>query len=198
VNRRSFLKASSVALAGTALTPAIKGQKPSLASGRSVLPINRGWRYSPHLIQGGEAVDFDDSGLARVVVPHTNVRLPWHGFDEKVYEFVSLYRRRLKVPADTAGKRVFVDFEGVMTDSTVYLNGERLGEDKGGYTPFSFELTHHCVAHCAADVSPEHLCSPAQRTERSAFRGRGMHSGLGSWTRGWPPYAARRVAPCRQ
>jgi len=143
VNRRSFLKASSVALAGTALTPAIKGQKPSLASGRSVLPINRGWRYSPHLIQGGEAVDFDDSGLARVVVPHTNVRLPWHGFDEKVYEFVSLYRRRLKVPADTAGKRVFVDFEGVMTDSTVYLNGERLGEYKGGYTPFSFELTHH-------------------------------------------------------
>jgi len=143
VNRRSFLKTSSVALAATALTPAIKGQKPSLAVGRSVLPINRGWRYSPHLIEGGEAVDFDDSGFARVVVPHTNVRLPWHGFDEKEYEFVSLYRRRLKVPADAAGKRVFVDFEGVMTDSTVYLNGERLGEYKGGYTPFSFELTHH-------------------------------------------------------
>ncbi len=39
------------------------------------------------------------------------------------------------------GKRVFVDFEGVMTASTVYLNGHKLGEYKGGYTPFSFELT---------------------------------------------------------
>ena len=28
-----------------------------------------------------------------------------------------------------------------MTASTVWLNGERLGEYKGGYTPFSFELS---------------------------------------------------------
>jgi len=39
------------------------------------------------------------------------------------------------------GRRVFVDFEGVMTASTVWLNGHKLGEYKGGYTPFSFELT---------------------------------------------------------
>jgi beta-galactosidase len=38
---------------------------------------------------------------------------------------------------------VFVDFEGVMTASTVWINGERLGEYKGGYTPFSFDLTPH-------------------------------------------------------
>ena len=30
-----------------------------------------------------------------------------------------------------------------MTASTVWINGERLGEYKGGYTPFSFELTPH-------------------------------------------------------
>jgi len=30
-----------------------------------------------------------------------------------------------------------------MTASTVWLNGTRLGEYKGGYTPFSFELTPH-------------------------------------------------------
>ena len=37
----------------------------------------------------------------------------------------------------------FVDFEGVMMASTVWINGVRLGEYKGGYTPFSFELTEH-------------------------------------------------------
>ena len=30
-----------------------------------------------------------------------------------------------------------------MTASTVWINGTRLGEYKGGYTPFSFELTQH-------------------------------------------------------
>ena len=77
------------------------------------------------------------------MIPHTNVRLPWHGFDEKTYEFVSLYRRRFKLPPEARGKHVFVDFEGVMTASTVWINGVRLGEYKGGYTPFSFELTPH-------------------------------------------------------
>ena len=45
-----------------------------------------------------------------------------------------------KVPQ---GKRVFVDFEGAMTASTVWINGVLLGEYKGGFTPFSFELTKH-------------------------------------------------------
>jgi beta-galactosidase len=36
-----------------------------------------------------------------------------------------------------------VDFEGVMTASTVWINGVKLGEYKGGYTPFSFDLTPH-------------------------------------------------------
>jgi beta-galactosidase len=76
-------------------------------------------------------------------VPHTNIRLPWHSFDEKSYEFVSIYRRRFRLPASARGRRVFVDFEGVMTASTVWLNGVRLGEYKGGFTPFSFELTPH-------------------------------------------------------
>ena len=30
-----------------------------------------------------------------------------------------------------------------MTASTVWINGDRLGEYKGGYTPFSFDLTPH-------------------------------------------------------
>ena len=76
-------------------------------------------------------------------MPHTNIRLPWHSFDNKRYEFISTYRRRFSLPEAARGKRVFVDFEGVMTASTVWINGVRLGEYKGGYTPFSFELTSH-------------------------------------------------------
>ena len=54
-------------------------------------------------------------------------RLPWHSFDEKSYEFVSSYRRRFKLPAEARGQRVFVDFEGAMTASTVWINGAAAG-----------------------------------------------------------------------
>lgn len=119
------------------------GSQSTGSHGRLVLPINRGWRYSPKVVEGGHEIGFDDSAFDRVAVPHTNVPLPWHSFDEKTYEFISLYRRKFRLPAEARGRRVFVDFEGVMTSSTVWINGKRLGEYKGGYTPFSFELTPH-------------------------------------------------------
>ncbi len=143
MDRRNFLKTSGTALAATTLGSSTLAQSPSRSghAGRLVLPINRGWRYSEKMTEAAHAADFDDSSFERVTVPHTNIRLPWHSFPDKAYEFVSVYRRPLKVPAEAAGKRVFVDFEGVMTASTVWLNGHKIGSYRGGYTPFSFELT---------------------------------------------------------
>jgi beta-galactosidase len=148
MDRRRFLKTASTVIAGATLVPSVlQGDTAqggsSTTPGRIVLPMNRNWRYSRAFVEGGHATDFDDSKFERVVIPHTNVSLPWHGFDEKTYEFVSLYRRRFKLPPAARGKHVFVDFEGAMTASTVWINGVRLGEYKGGYTPFSFELTPH-------------------------------------------------------
>jgi len=111
--------------------------------GRLVFSMNRDWRFSRSAVADARKKDFDDSKFERVVIPHANTRLPWHSFDDKDYEFVSVYRRHFKLPPETRGRHVFVDFEGVMTASTVWLNGTRLGEYKGGYTPFTFELTPH-------------------------------------------------------
>ena len=141
MDRRDFLKATGSLIAGAAASPALaQGEAPR---GRMVFPINRGWRYSPAPGEAAHAPNFDDSAFARVTVPHANIRLPWHSFDEKLFAFVSLYRRRFRLPASLRGRHVFVDFEGVMTASTVWINGVRLGEYKGGFTPFSFELTPH-------------------------------------------------------
>lgn len=73
--------------------------------------------------------------------------LPWHGFDDKDYEFVSLYRRHFTMPPGLQGQRVFIDFGAVMTASKVWLNDQLLGDYRGGYTPFSFELTTHLNWH---------------------------------------------------
>src|ERR1700756_4194494 len=144
MDRRTFLQQTGTLIAGAALTPyALSENTDATAAGRLILPINRKWRYSRTVVEGGHDKSFDDSKFDQVIIPHTNIPLPWHGFNEKNYEFVSLYRRRFKLPPAAKGKHVFVDFEGVMTASTVWINGTRLGEYKGGYTPFSFDLTPH-------------------------------------------------------
>jgi beta-galactosidase len=148
MDRRDFLKTAGTLVAGATVSSGVTASSYAAESApathaRKVLPINRNWRYSPTNTPAAHARDFDDSHFTRVTVPHTNLRVPWHSFDEKSYSFVSIYRRRFHLPAEARGHRVFVDFEGVMTASTVWLNGEKLGEYRGGFTPFSFELTPH-------------------------------------------------------
>ena len=148
MDRRDFLKTTGTVIAGAtlahgALAESAQQASDSTAGGRLILPINRNWRYNPKFVEGAHDKTFDDAAFQRVVVPHTNIKLPWHSFDDKDYEFVSIYRRKFKLPPEARGKHVFVDFEGVMTASTVWINGVRLGEYKGGYTPFSFDLTPH-------------------------------------------------------
>ena len=141
MDRRDFLKATGSLLAGAAAAPA--AAQTATPASRTVASINRNWRFSRTPSDAARSPHFDDAGFERIAVPHTNIRLPWHSFDEKSFAFVSVYRRRFKLPPGQRGRHVFVDFEGAMTASTVWINGVRLGEYKGGFTPFSFELTPH-------------------------------------------------------
>jgi beta-galactosidase len=151
MDRREFLKSGGALAASATLSPRALHASSPKPSRRMMLPMNRGWRFMPNPVPEAHAVAFDDSHFTRVNVPHSNKRLPWHGFDSKEYEFVSTYRRAIRVPAEARGQRVFVDFQGVMLASTVWLNGKRLGEYRGGYTPFSFELTEH-LDHAGSNV----------------------------------------------
>jgi beta-galactosidase len=160
--RRDFIKAAGTVIAGSTLpVPTAFAVEHEIKS-RTILPINRNWRYHPSKVEGAHLATFNDTSFESIVIPHANVRLPWHSFDDKTYEFVSTYRRRFRYPAAAKGKRVFVDFEGVMTASTVWINGVRLGEYKGGFTPFSFELTEH-LHHDAENV----LVVQVDSTERA-------------------------------
>lgn len=145
LNRRSFIKTSSGAVAGLTLFPHVKtlNAQGYGASKRIVFPLNQRWLYSDRALPNGTSATFNDRSLQRVTIPHTNKLLPWHGFDDKDYQFISLYRRHFQLPAGLSDRRVFIDFGGVMTSSTVFLNGRRLGEFLGGYSQFSFELTPH-------------------------------------------------------
>lgn len=139
LNRRDFLAGATAA---GALLRASAQNRPAETESLRTYELSRNWLFGGKNSKGAFSATFDDSRWQRITLPHTNAVLPWHSFDDRAYEFVSTYRRHLRPLSSWKGKRVFLDFDGAMTASTVYLNGERLGDYKGGYTPFSFELTN--------------------------------------------------------
>jgi beta-galactosidase len=53
---------------------------------------------------------------------------------------VAWYRKSFELPASAKGQAKYLDFDGVMISSQVWLNGYFLGNHSSGYTPFRFEL----------------------------------------------------------
>ena len=51
------------------------------------------------------------------------------------------YRRTLEVPNKWGQKRVLLHFGAVDWDTTVWVNGKQIGNHKGGYDPFTFDIT---------------------------------------------------------
>lgn len=53
------------------------------------------------------------------------------------------YRREIEVPADWEGQRILIHFEAVDWEAKLFVNGESIGTHRGGYDPFSFDITEH-------------------------------------------------------
>jgi len=51
------------------------------------------------------------------------------------------YRKNFEMALPVKGKRIFIEFDGVMKYCRVYLNGQYLGEHEGGFNSFYFDIT---------------------------------------------------------
>src|SRR5690349_16901657 len=100
------------------------------------------------------AMAFDDSQWHELDLPHDwAIELPFQndpalrskGFYPlgKKYPATSVgwYRRVFDLPAEDAGKRITVEFDGVYREAMVVFNNFYIGRHTGGYDPFSFDLT---------------------------------------------------------
>lgn len=54
---------------------------------------------------------------------------------------IGWYRKSFTVPVADRGKKLYIDFDGVYMNSTVWINGHRLGNRPYGYASFSYDLT---------------------------------------------------------
>lgn len=67
----------------------------------------------------------------------------WNSQDDKLlyYEGTIWYRRLFEYIPENPANRIFIYFGAVNYEAHVYLNGKKLGQHTGGFTPFQFEIT---------------------------------------------------------
>jgi beta-glucuronidase len=75
--------------------------------------------------------------------PTLNVPGDWNSQDKKLfyYEGSVWYRTKFDVNKSAPDHRLFVYFGAANYEADVYLNGQKLGEHIGGFTPFAYEIT---------------------------------------------------------
>lgn len=142
----------------------VSALKTNAQNARLVTNLNFGWRFHAGDVIGAEAVDFNDRGWKIVNVPHDfQISQPWvapaqnekadnsdiasnvrsrlsaRGFKEMG---VGWYRKTITPGPELNGKRVLLDFEGIMLTGDVYLNGVRIGGTDYGYLGFEIDVTN--------------------------------------------------------
>lgn len=110
--------------------------------GRHVLNFNSDWGFYRGDLDNAQELDFDDSKFANVTLPHTMQLAKKHCPGANgVYQGVGWYRRYFTLDESYSNKKIQIQFEGVMTDSDVYLNGEKIYTRNGGYVGFTVDIT---------------------------------------------------------
>jgi len=106
--------------------------------------FNQGWLFGGRYARGAELPGHDDSGYARVTLPHTVTDLSWAEWDYLTWEHTWIYRKHFDgaaVGPEGQRARVLVTFDGVMTNAALVLNGRPVSAHAGGYLPWTAELT---------------------------------------------------------
>jgi len=107
------------------------------AQNRRVVSFNEEWKFQGQSVTGLALDEIID-------LPHT-----WNKFDAqeglKYYRGTGTYTKNFDVDESWANQRVFIRFEGVNIIAKVSLNGQEIGEHKGGYSAFCYEITDHVI-----------------------------------------------------
>jgi len=141
-----------------------------MAASRVTISFNDDWRFQKSDADGAEKADFNDAAWRTVTVPHDwSIEGP---FDEKnptggagafLPAGTGWYRRHFSAPPAWDGRRVFIEFDGVMANSDVWINGEHLGRRPYGYVSFRYELTGHLKSENVLAVRCDNSAEPASR-----------------------------------
>ena len=134
-----------LSLALLAASPLLTDWAPAFAApSRITINLNPAWRFisSTNETQPSRP-QFDDSGCQIVSLPHSLELIPANlsGFGDRG-RTVGWYRRDLQVQPEWRGKKLFLEFQGAMQKTALWVNGKPVGEYAVcGYDSFHFDIT---------------------------------------------------------
>ncbi len=109
---------------------------------RQMRTINEGWKFlKGENIHASDSL-FNDKNWTAINIPHT-----WNAdayIVKDYYRGDAWYRRIFFLTEENKGKELFLKFEATNQSARVFVNGNLVGEHKGGYTAFTFDITPFC------------------------------------------------------
>lgn len=110
--------------------------------------FNNGWTFHLGDVEGAEGLSYDDSGWRKLNLPHDwavegdfSKDNPSGTGGGALPGGIGWYRKSFVVDEAYAGKKVFIDFDGVYMNSEVFVNGISLGKRPYGYISFRYDMT---------------------------------------------------------
>ncbi len=114
------------------------------AAAGEIIPVDGEWKFIRKSVLGAYQEGLDVSAWEDVTLPHT-----WNGIDGQdggtYYRGITWYRKTINIPADYAGKVVYLRIGAANLSSEVYVNGKRVGAHNGGYATFAFDITSNVM-----------------------------------------------------
>ena len=121
------------------------GQNP-----RTVSNFNSGWTFRLGDVLNAFSPRFNDADWRKLNLPHDwavegdfSENNPAGSGGGALPGGIGWYRKTFKADKKLIGKKIFIDFDGVYSNSEVWLNGVSLGVRPYGYISFRYELTKY-------------------------------------------------------
>lgn len=120
-----------------------KIEKNLVANERQILDFNTDWLYIEEDDLNAKNLQYDESKAKCVSLPHA--REVYDLFEPNIEKVQSQnwYRRHFTLSEKDKGDRIFVEFNGGGQINRVYVNGAFVGEAKGTFTHFKFDITDY-------------------------------------------------------
>jgi len=144
--------------------------------------INDGWLFRLKDEADAYKPDFKDNAWRKLDLPHDwsiegTLSPTLASCTGYLPGGIAWYRKKLEIPADLNGKKLFVYFEGVYNRSTVYINGQLLGFRPNGYVSFAYDLTPY--------IKPGESNVLAVRVDHSQYADSRWYTGSGIYRDVW-------------
>ena len=155
---------------------------------RTIIPFDANWLFNAGDATGADTTTFADSGWRSLSVPHDwaieGTNPPANPFSATaattgrgawVASGIAWYRKHFTLPQTLSGDKIYVEFDAVMGNSTVYVNGTQIGNHPYGYVTFRYDITANVKADGTTDNVIAVKCDTSTQPAERFYAGAGIY-----------------------